>query len=161
MQGPGPGDRQTSRIPVGPWGHLSADPSSDLQGRRPEEEAAAAQDRCQQWIAAASPSSFSDARRLSIEAAAALRQSGWEEEEEGHVQSEAASAARYLTWLEDRWQLRLSTTPHPPAAAAVAAASELSPAAQRVLQELLRAEGRFIREYGLSALEREVGFFAQ
>ena len=69
----------------------------------------------------------------------------------GDDTEEAESAARYLGWLEDRWQLRLSS-PAPPSS---------SSAVQGVLQELLRAEERFIQAYGLAALQRDIGFFSQ
>ena len=89
-----------------------------------------------------------------------------EAEAEGGDHSEAASAARYLSWLEDRWQLRLSYPPSSSSSSSsrpsAAAAADLQPSAvQSVLQELLRAEERFIQAYGLAALQRDIGFFSQ
>eukprot|EP01035_Chromulina_nebulosa_P025667 gene25667-33516_t len=98
------------------------DPSREVPGRRSSRsEFAGAEENRQDSISvgrqlvAASPSSLCDVQRLPMDEieASDLHQSGcsWgeeeeEEEEEGgeHVDSEAASAARYLTWLEDRWQ---------------------------------------------------------
>lgn len=175
-----PRSAETRMFRVGSWSH---DPcrSGEVPGRRSSRsEFAAAEENRQnsvgQQLAAASPSSLCDVQRLPMDEVEAsdLHQSGgsWgeeeeDEEEEGQhvdVDSEAASAVRYLTWLEDRWQLRLSSSSSSvPPPAATTAASDPAPAVQlqRVLQELLRAEERFIQEYGLSALQEEVGLFAQ